>query len=288
MSQRSVKGVHASSPGPDDQRNAPRLEASEVPWVESLKLTLDDTSKLINISKTGALVDTRARILPSRRTTVTINTAENPGQRVQAVVVRSHLVAVVPGTGPLYRTALKFEGEVAWSPPVQAPSPPALAERESSLESIAAATSLGTELELHEGPHLDGPLEGLFSTEAGSHVVSVSQLTESGCTIRTTCPVEIGDWVSVSVFFSDVRRLLLTGSVMSLEGGTACQLRFANLAVEDRRALRVELRGHSVRPGQGVAALSAHELSETKSRAMHGGAVAERSGRAPSLRSNRW
>ena len=115
---RSVRGVAETRPSqPADQRVAPRLEASDVPWITAVKPTLDDAARLINISKTGALLDTRARLLPSRRTTLTISSVDNPSQRVHGVVVRTQLVAVVPGSGPLYRTAIRFEAELAWNPP---------------------------------------------------------------------------------------------------------------------------------------------------------------------------
>jgi hypothetical protein len=281
-SPRSVRGVAETRPSqPADQRVAPRLEASDVPWITAVKPALDDAARLINISKTGALLDTRARLLPSRRTTFTISSVDSPPQRVQGVVVRTQLVAFVPGSGPLYRTAIRFEAELAWNPPQAA-------GLTVPLESVDSEVTSESAPEPHAAPLLEGPIDGLFSTEAGSYVVVVSSLTETGCLVRISTPVELGAWVSVGVFFSPVRRLLLTGTVASLVPGESCTLRFAKLTPEDRRALRVELRGQPARSGRRSVTLPTADHCEGNSGTLFGGVVGDVSEVSLSLRSNRW
>jgi hypothetical protein len=93
--------------------------------------------------------------------------------------------------------------------------------------------------------HLDGPFEALWATERGSELARVTSLSESGCITRVGKPVEPGELAAVTIFFTPVRRLLLTGRVVDQRSDGACVLRFEGLGAEQRRSLRVELSSHN-------------------------------------------
>ena len=67
---------HSSSKGSsrpvtaDERRIATRLTPADVPWIKEVKPTAAHSGKLIDISQTGVLLETSARLLPGRRSTM--------------------------------------------------------------------------------------------------------------------------------------------------------------------------------------------------------------------------
>lgn len=239
MPQRSNSPAPEQQASRDDRRVARRLKADAVSWIKAVKPTVGGPGRLVDISKTGILLETNIRMLPGRRTTLLLVNHEDKKERVDAVVVRTQLVSIPSGGDPVYRTALTFPRELELPIPEGEEPPPAAA--------VALSPALGDEelvTEIQAQPRLDGPFDGLWATQSGSQIVAVSNITESGCTIQTSESVAVGEWASVSVFFSPVRQLLLKGKVASLTADQqGCVVRFADLTAEQRRALRVEIRG---------------------------------------------
>ena len=94
------------------RKRAPRLSVSDVPWVSSVTLSLCQHLRLLNISSSGMLVESGARLSPGSATTVTID-----GIRlalvVPARVVRYRIASVDP-------LGVKYETGVAFDRPVEA------------------------------------------------------------------------------------------------------------------------------------------------------------------------
>src|SRR5579862_4326199 len=94
-----------------NRRGALRYKAADVPWINTVKLVLGGTAQLVDISRTGILTDTRARLGPGRRNCVLLRVDDSLDQRIDGVVARAELVVLAPPDGPLYRTALAFSEE---------------------------------------------------------------------------------------------------------------------------------------------------------------------------------
>jgi hypothetical protein len=258
-----------------DRRIAPRLKPEQVPWISGVKASAGDNSALLDISSTGLLMETRVRMIPGRRHAVTLEGPEGATQRVEGLVVRSHLVAF-KGGGPVYRTALKFtealdlpsgaEPDADWTSATAAAEPAAIgadADVEGAAAGVppldldAAAGSASPSL-----PVLEGPFDGLWATESRSAIVSISHITEMTCFVYTSAPVTLDQWVSLSIFFSGVRRLVVMAKVSQVVPNTGCVLRFVTLSADERRALRVEIRGRCPEATASRAATRRRLLTE--------------------------
>jgi len=276
MSQRSAQLAVATAPVSDaDRRIARRLRAEDVPWIVSVKPNLGESAKLIDISRSGLLMETRHRFLPGRKCMILVGMSEGRTERLEGEVVRSHL-SVISG-GPLYRIGFTFsshqdallinpDGSPAVEPP--AVKPP------------AAEEPLNDVVTFPQGPHSDEIFEGLWTTESASSLVTITNLSEMGCLVRTDDAVSAGQWASVTIFFSAARRQLLTGQVAgtSPEG---CVLRFERLTAEQRRALRVEVfTSRAGRSSQPPAVEARRPLLAEVTRAVPA--------RGGSLRANSW
>lgn len=92
------------------RKRAPRLSVSDVPWVSSVTLSLCQHLRLLNISSSGMLVESGARLSPGSATTVTID-----GIRLALVVparVVRYRIAAVDAVGVKYETAVAFDRPV--------------------------------------------------------------------------------------------------------------------------------------------------------------------------------
>lgn len=92
------------------RKRAPRLSVSDVPWVSSVTLSLCQHLRLLNISSSGMLVESGARLSRGYATTVTID-----GIRLALVVsarVVRYRIATVDALGVKYETALAFDRPV--------------------------------------------------------------------------------------------------------------------------------------------------------------------------------
>lgn len=252
----------------DDRRTHPRLAPHEVPWIREVKPTTGDTARLLNISRTGVLLETTARLQPGRRSTIVIIDADDKKARADGQVIRTELVSIGPKGELIYRTAMAFTHELDLRLPEAAP--------EAVQETVAHA---------YAHPELEGPLQGLWATTAGASRVSVSHLTPVSCYAQPTSNVRLDEWVSVTVCFSPVRSLTLAGKVAAVEPH-GCLLRFENLSSEARRALRVEIREGSTAYGQATAlpAFPGEALLDT---AVDGPAV-ECHAQVGALHANQW
>ena len=82
-----------------------------VPWIREVKPISGDRARLLNISKTGVLLETTARLQPGRRSTVVIVDGQDRKERAEGHVIRTELG--VYRTGELiYRTAMAFAEEL--------------------------------------------------------------------------------------------------------------------------------------------------------------------------------
>lgn len=211
----------------EDRRVSPRLQPHEVPWIREVKPISGDGARLLNISRTGVLLETTARLQPGRRSTVVIVNDADQKERAEGQVIRTELVAIGKSGELIYRTALAFTREFDLKlPGVAAPV------------SAPAAEPAGTCVQLQ----LEGPLPGLFATERGSCNVQVAHISATGCYILSPGAGKADEWASVTLFFSPVRSMTLQGKVAAAEAERGCLLRFSNLDAETRRALRVEIR----------------------------------------------
>ncbi len=209
----------------EDRRIAPRLKPHEVPWIREVKPISGDTARLLNISTTGLLLETTARLQPGRRSTVVIVDGSDRKVRAEGHVIRTELVSIGSGGELIYRTAMAFVGDLD----LRLPDVP-----------VQEAQPAGNATET-DG-QVDGPLPGLWATADGSQQVSVSHISQGSCYVKTSCPAAKDDWASVTVFFSPVRSLTLSGRVAAVEEQGGCLLRFESLSSDVRRALRVEIR----------------------------------------------
>lgn len=233
----------------DERRVAPRLTSAHVPWLTAIRPNITGSATLLNISRTGVLFDTHERLAPGRRTTVAASAQDDRVERLPAMVIRTYVVSITGGKGLLYRTALEFDNAFPWELAVPEPEVAPFTEPESP--DMALSPDLHGEADgAPAGAPLEGPVDALFSSDTGSHLVSVSNLTEAGCVVRTTAPVKPGGFISVALMFSEASRPMLTGRVTSVTNDGRCLVRFMNLAASERNTLRMELRRHALRTGR--------------------------------------
>ncbi len=96
----------------EDRRIATRLKPHEVPWIREVKPISGDRARLLNISKTGVLLETTARLQPGRRSTVVIVDGSDQKERAEGHVIRTELVSIGPAGELIYRTAMAFTEEL--------------------------------------------------------------------------------------------------------------------------------------------------------------------------------
>lgn len=254
----------------EDRRIARRLKPHEVPWIREVKPISGDTARLLNISKTGLLLETTARLQPGRRSTVVIVDGKDRKERAEGHVIRTELVSIGSGGELIYRTAMAFTDELD----LRLPDAPSQDEHASP---SAGETDGGVE----------GPLPALWATESGSQQVSVSHISQTTCYVRTAHAPAKDTWASVTVFFSPVRSLTLTGRVAAVEDQGGCLLRFESLSPDVRRALRVEIREWLAEQGPKAAPpqLSIGLVTESPDQ---GDVVVEWHSPASSFYANQW
>lgn len=234
----------------EDRRIAPRLTSADVPWLTAIRPNITGSATLVNISKTGVLFDTRERLAPGRRTTFAAAQDERL-EKLPAMVVRTYVVSISGGSGILYRTALEFEAAFPWELAVPEPEAEPFSEELGS-ELLVNPAQDGAAPDSADTAPLTTPVDALFSSDSGSRLVSVTNLTEMGCVVKTTEPVKPGGFVSVALMFSEASRPMLTGRVTSVTNDGRCLVRFMNLAASERNTLRMELRRHALRTGRAL------------------------------------
>jgi|KBSMisStandDraft_5_1062788.scaffolds.fasta_scaffold114448_2 hypothetical protein len=248
-----------------DRRLSPRLRAEDVPWIREIKPNNGDSARLLNISRTGVLLETTARLQPGRRSTIIIVNEADQKERAEGRVIRTELVAIGTSGELIYRTAMAFTTELD----LRAPGAMPAATADTCVQS-----------------QLDGPLHGLWATSSGSRQVQITHVTTTGCYVLAPGAGVVGEWASVAVFFSPVRSLTLQGQVAAVEPERGCLLQFQQLAPDTRRALRVEIHegiAHgAAAPPQPVAVVTLAEAG------LGQGITVEWRARAGTLHANQW
>jgi hypothetical protein len=132
-----------AAPVQADLRIEPRFPATAVPSITSLRLSPGDTVKLINISRSGVLVEGSTRFVPGTRISVLFEGGFSPA-RMKGKVVRCHVSSINGGT-LCYQSGIQFENRLETNPgemTVALPGPPNPADGPSN-EQAASAVSAG-------------------------------------------------------------------------------------------------------------------------------------------------
>lgn len=164
------------------------MKAEAVPWLKVIKPNVSDVAWLVDISKTGVLLDVRDRLLPGRRTILGATTENEQTERIPGLVMRTQLVTIAGPIAPIYRTALMFEGAFAWN--LETGAPDARQQARSS-RGVDPADSRSAPVLF-----LDGPLDGLLSTDSASEMAAVTNLSETCPSRRPLRPAESACWRS--------------------------------------------------------------------------------------------
>src|SRR4051812_12597289 len=159
----------------EDRRVSPRLEPHEVPWIKEVKPNNGDSARLLNISRTGVLLETTARLQPGRRSTIIIVNDSGQKERAEGKVIRTELVAIGKDGELIYRTAMVFTTEL-------------------DLRGPGTLTVNATDACVQS--QLEGPLQALWATSSGSSQVQVTHLTTSGCYVLAPGTCAVGEWAS--------------------------------------------------------------------------------------------
>jgi PilZ domain len=121
------------SPGGD-----PRYPASAVPSITGVRLSPGDVVQLVNISRSGILVEGRTRFVPGTRITVLFDGGFSPAQ-MKAKVVRCQVSSIDRGA-LRYQSGIQFDTRLAATFP-EPSSPPGPAPAPAVAPSIAASSS---------------------------------------------------------------------------------------------------------------------------------------------------
>ena len=257
MSKRQTPPVSPPAAG-DDRRVAPRFKADDVPWIVSVQPLAGTPGRLVDISSTGILLESRVRMMPHRKNAILIETDDEQKERIDAMVVRTQIVAIPRGHDPVYRCALTFPK--GFSSRLQEKVAAAFLAAVPVVDDVPTVVSPGLPLAaapVAEEPHLAGPFDALWATESGSQVTEAMRVSETSCVVRAAGTLAPGQWASVRIFFSPSRHLLLTGRVAGTDVHGQVTLRFEPLTADDRRALQLELSGQAVdaRPAPPLVAV---------------------------------
>ena len=212
---------------PADRRRAPRLKAEDVPWIVTVKLGQSDAARLVDISRTGLLLETKERLRPGQRGITTLGLTGNRSEQVPSHILRSHLIALTGEGVPVYHAALLFAKEL-----------------ESNLLVPVGINHFDVGPSAQRSYQLDGPFDALWATERGSELARVTSLSETGCIVHLPVPSDGEAMAAVTVIFTPVRRLLLTGRVTGARSDGGRVMQFEGLHAEQSRALRIELTSH--------------------------------------------
>jgi hypothetical protein len=140
-----VSDVHA--PAPADAAIDPRFPASAFPTITSVRLSPGDVVELVNMSKSGVLVEGRTRFVPGTRVTVIFEGGFAP-PNARGKVVRCQ-VSSISGGALRYQSGIQFEKKIealephvpAAAAPEPAPAPKGAKTPAARAAEPAAATS---------------------------------------------------------------------------------------------------------------------------------------------------
>ena len=205
----------------------------------------------MNISRTGVLLETTTRLEPGRHTSVVIVGDLDEEERAEAKVLRTELVSITPKGELVYRTAMVFSGELDLRLSNGGSSAIDTQELATAAVSVLPAPPEG---ERTGGLQLEGPLPGFWSAENGSHRVIISQLSQTGCVVQGVEGATINLRGSVTVVFSAVKALTLTGCVAGVEP-RGLIFQFLMLPGEVCRLLLAEIGGAVTSPARAGSRL---------------------------------
>ena len=223
--QSSSAAQKAANAEASDRRKAPRLEPHQVPWIREVKPATGDSARLLNISSSGVLLETTTKLKPGRRSALIIVGDLDERERAEVDVIRTELISIGSAGQLVYRTALAFTEEI-------------------DLRGALSQTPLepqSSQPVSHE-PCVEGPLEGLWYSKAGSRPVRLTRLFQAGCDVHGAGPVMAGDQINLTTIFTPVRSLTLAASVADVSDGGVCRVTFVDVHPEAGRLLRVEIR----------------------------------------------
>jgi hypothetical protein len=204
----------------EDRRVAPRLRPDEVPWITEVTPVTGERARLLNISTTGVLLETTARLEPGRQATVVIVTDSDLKHQADGQIVRTELVSIGKGGELVYRTAMAFVTELDLRSPATRPA-----------QADAACVQ----------PQLEGPLPGRWKSSRGSKKVKVTHITIGGCYVLARGSGVVDEPGSITITCSPGRPLTLQGKVAAVEAERGFLVQFDELPSETRRALRLEI-----------------------------------------------
>ena len=128
-----------AAPVQAEARIDPRFPATAVPTITSMKLSPGDTVELVNISRSGVLVEGRMRFVPGTRITVIFEGGFSPA-RVKGKVIRCQVSSINDAT-LCYRSGIQFETRLDCNPGEMAVAQPALPNPPAGLSTEQAATA---------------------------------------------------------------------------------------------------------------------------------------------------
>jgi hypothetical protein len=97
-----------------DRRKEPRFGASAIASLDSVHLVEETEIKLINISRGGALIETKERMSPGNRVSLRIVTAET-AYLLKGRIIRSSVYTI--GKALTYQCSMVFDEDFAILPP---------------------------------------------------------------------------------------------------------------------------------------------------------------------------
>jgi len=92
----------------------PRFPASAVPSIKGVRLSPGEAVQLINISKTGVLVEGKTRFVPGTRVTVIFEGTFTPGQ-IKGRIVRCQVSSIHDGS-LRYQSGIQFDKKLEAHP----------------------------------------------------------------------------------------------------------------------------------------------------------------------------
>ena len=119
----------------------PRFPATAVPTIKAVKLSPGDTVELVNISRSGVLVEGRTRFVPGTRVTVHFDGGFSPAQ-MKGKIVRCQ-VSSISGGALRYQSGIQFEKRLEANPGEMAVALPVLPNPPGALSTVQAATAGG-------------------------------------------------------------------------------------------------------------------------------------------------
>ena len=127
-----------AAPVQTDARIDPRYPATAVPTITSMKLSPGDTVELVNISRSGVLVEGRMRFVPGTRITIIFEGGFSPA-RMKGKVVRCQVSSINEST-LCYQSGIQFENRLDRNPGEMAVAQPALPNPPGGLSTEQAAS----------------------------------------------------------------------------------------------------------------------------------------------------